>query len=184
ALTLLPPAEFANETFRVGIEKDVFSQYGGMPVKQMLSMIKIRQPPVPFTVALLALAAVALLSTPQRRRAVFWTVIAPVYAVLALGPATPLYRLYALLPPGRALIRYAHRLFFLTGFSLAVLTGLAIDAVGDQRVPRRRLWISLAVVAAIAAALFWLTPGGLRRVELIAFAIVIVAYAAALAPSL
>jgi hypothetical protein len=184
AVQLMPAAEFANETFRVGIEKDVFSQYGGMPVKQMLSMIKIRQPPVPFTVALLALAAVALLSTPQRRRAVFWTAIAPAYAVLALGPATPLYRLYAMLPPGPALIRYAHRLFFLTGFSLAVLTGLAIDAVGDQRVPRRRLWISLAVVAAIAAALFWLTPGGLRRVELIAFAIVIVAYAAALAPSL
>src|SRR6185369_2561506 len=83
-----------------------------------------------------------------------------------------------------ALVRYAHRLFWITGLSIAMLTAFAIDAFADRSEPKQRFWISLALVATLAAGLFTFTPGGIHRIEIVTLAIVIIAYGVAMAPSL
>lgn len=180
AVQLIPAAEFANESFRVGVEVGEFVKFGGMAPAGMLRALAGRMPPLPFFAAILPLAVIAPLASSQRRLAVFWLLIGLLYAVLALGPATPLYGLYIKLPPGPALIRYAHRLFWISGFSLALLSAFAIHALTDARLRSVGRWFCLALVGAMGVAMYTVAPGDLRPIESALVAVVCVSLAAAL----
>jgi hypothetical protein len=86
------------------------------------------------------------------------------------------------MPPGPALIRYADRLFWLTGLSLTILAAFAIDALTDSDRVSQRAWIFLGVVAIIATAIYGFAPGGLHRAEAVALVVLMVACAAASMP--
>src|SRR5207249_6386091 len=100
-------------------------------------------------------------------------------AVLALGAATPLFSLYVKLPPGGATLRYPHRLFWITGFCLAMFSAFAVERVshGEPHSPSRSLPALVALGG--STALYLLTPGGLRRQELVVLAVVVGALCAA-----
>jgi hypothetical protein len=176
AVQLLPAAELARDSQRVGLDFSGFWAYGGLET-DVVSSIARRVPPVPFMATVLVLAALAPLATRHRRIAAFFLVAGGLYAVLALGPATPLFRLYVALPPGGATLRYPHRLFWITGFALVMLAALALDGAIDQG--RRRAAAPLA--AALAAVLQLAVPGGLRPVEIVSLVAVVAALLAAAA---
>lgn len=180
AVQLIPAAEFAQASFRIGVEVDEFVKFGGLAPAGMLAALGGRLPPVPFFAALLPLVFVAPFTPAHRRLAIFWLLIGVGYALLALGPATPLYRLYINLPPGAALIRYAHRLFWISGLSLAFLTAFVVHAITDTRVRNGGRWLRLAAVAAVALLMHGYAPGDLRPVEMAAAALVTGAFAVAL----
>jgi hypothetical protein len=184
AIQLVPAWELAGQSFRVGVEVSEFVKFGGMPLADLLSALTRRNPPVPFFVALLLLAGAAPLASTHRRLALFWLLTGLTYAVLALGPATPLYGLYLMLPPGPALVRYAQRLFWITGLSLAVLTAFAINGLTDSGARRQTLRLRVGVVVIIGTLLYLFVPGGLRRVETVAAAVIVVACLATLTPRL
>jgi hypothetical protein len=173
AVQLLPTAELVRDSFRAAFEVEEFARFGGTALPDLVRAIARRQPPVPFIAALLPLLAIAPLISARRRIGLFYLAAGLLYAVLALGPSTPLYAWYALIPPGTTTIRYSQRLFWISGFCMAVLTAMAIDALGAARYRRR--WLAFLVVAAVSGALFGTVPGGLRWPETLALAAVVVA---------
>ncbi|TMA34516.1 MAG: YfhO family protein, partial [Deltaproteobacteria bacterium] len=119
----------------------------------------------PFVLAPCLLAGAALLGASTRRRALFYLLAGVLYFVLALGPNTPVFQAYTKLPLG-SVFRDPGRFMWLASFSLAVLTGLGVDAVLLRR--RAERWARHAGLAAVGASLagFWLLAGnGLRPLE-------------------
>jgi hypothetical protein len=178
AVQLVPAAELARESQRLARDVADFWAWGGLTT-DVATSIRGRVPPVPFMVVPLLLAAVAPVLSRNRRLVGFHLTVGAAYAVLALGPATPLFGLYVALPPGGATLRYPHRLFWVTGLALAVLTALGLDGVARRAERPAAPWPGLLVALAAATALWWLVPGGLRRVELLAATIVLAALLAA-----
>ncbi len=72
----------------------------------------------------LALAAVGL---TRGRRALFWALLALLGLLLALGPATPVHRLFYTWVPGMSQLRAPARLILLLDFGLAGLAALGLD---------------------------------------------------------
>ncbi len=178
AVQLLPAAELAGESFRVNVEVQEFLSSGSQ-LASAWQTIRDRVPPIPFLVTPVVLAILAPLVAVPRRIPAFYGLAGVVYGVLALGHATPLYGLYALLPPGAATLRYPARLFWITGFAMAVLSAFTVDALrrGVAAGLRGRAAALLAVVATVAL-LAW-TPGGLRAPELVALGVACVSVGAA-----
>lgn len=184
AVQLLPAAELAHESFRVAVEASEFMNYGAV-MPDVLGAIRSRVPPVPFMAGALLLAVVAPLISPQWRSVAFYIVIGLLYGILALGRGTPLYALYAHLPPGAATIRYPFRLFWICGLCLAVLSAFSLDALASSGERRRAGWRAAAIGLAAALALFAFVPGGLRAVEVVTLgAIVAMLFATAARPRL
>jgi hypothetical protein len=183
AVQLLPAAELARESFRVATEVMDFLHYGAdMP--DIARIVRGRVPPVPFMAAPLLLAVMAPFVSTQRRLVTFYLLVGCLYGVLALGRGTPLFDLYAHLPPGPATLRYPTRLFWICGLCMAVLSAFGIDALA-QRARARAAALAPLVGAALLVALYLVTPGGLRAAELIALAALLAATVIALAkPSL
>jgi hypothetical protein len=182
AIQVLPAAEVARESFRVAVEALEFARFGTFE-DTVLSGLRWRMPPVPFTVTLIVLACVAPFVGTHRRLVLFYLLTGALYAVLALGTATPLFSLYAKIPPGAAAIKYPMRLWWMTAFSLAVLTAFCLDGLSQrgQRSALRR--VAAAVAAALALALYVWAPGGLRSSEAVALAGLLAAlFAASLRP--
>lgn len=75
-------------------------------------------------------------------------------ALFALGPATPLHRLFYELVPGFAWIRTPARIFFAGGLAVAVLAGFGSDRLAQERwSPAAQKWLARLVVALAALAL-------------------------------
>lgn len=154
AVQLLPSIELAAASVRtrplpawqIGQGANVFRGIGSLPDGYLA----------------VSAAAVALLSLrrPTRRRYVlFYVLVAIGYLVLSLGPGTPLFDLYARLPFGAA-FRFSDRLRWVTSFALAMLVGLAADAIGGGRLLRSALVVIVLVNG------LWITRAplfGLRR---------------------
>jgi hypothetical protein len=174
AVQLIPAAEFAGLSSRVALEAQEFLK-SRASMTDILTSVKSRIPPVPFMVAPLLLATVAVFASSHRRMVGFFLLAGGLYGVLALGQTTPLFGLYAKLPPGASTIRYSTRLFWITGFSLAMLAAFGLDAL--QRVAGRaaRRWLAAVAALAVGAAVYVLTPGGLRWEETVAVALVVAA---------
>ena len=154
-------------------------------VHTALKRLSLRALPIPFSFGLIVLAGIAALSARSRPVTIFYVVIGTLYAVLGFGKATPLYGAFIKLPPGAATLRLPYRFFWLTGFSLAVLSGLAVNRLVDQHATARARWQVVATVAAIALGLSLLVQGGLRWPEVAAATLMIgAAVAAALRPGL
>jgi len=89
-----------------------------------------------------------------------WLVLAP---VLMVGPATPLFALWHLLP-GADLLRFPVRFSMLWTLSAAVLAGHGLDAwiAQAREASRRYVWITRALVAVVL--LCWVAAGVLHLV--------------------
>ncbi|MCW5853434.1 MAG: YfhO family protein [Anaerolineae bacterium] len=74
----------------------------------------------------LVLAAVGL---TRGRRALFWALLALLGLLLALGPATPVHRLFYTWVPGMSQLRAPARLILLLDFGLAGLAALGLDTL-------------------------------------------------------
>ena len=89
-------------------------------------------------------------------RGIFFTALAALALLYALGAHTPLFRLFYLIP-GVKLFRAPGIIIFLYGFSIATMAALAIDrAIAWVRDPhaergvRRALWIGVGVLGVFA----------------------------------
>jgi tetratricopeptide (TPR) repeat protein len=169
AVQLLPAAELARESYRVAAEALEFANFGPSETT-LLNRIRLRMPPVPFTVAVFVLAAAAPFVSSQRGRVTFYMLTGILYTVLALGTATPLYGLYVKIPPGASTLKYPWRLWWITGFCLAMLTAFCLDGLTERGRQRSTRWLAVAAATLIAGGLLGFTPGGLRGVEIVALA--------------
>jgi hypothetical protein len=179
AVQLVPTAELAGQSLRAWTEAADIAQYGHYGSYYLSYTMSVRRPPVPLMVAPLFLGVLALLTAGTRRLALFYLGVGGVYAVLGLGNMTPLFDLYAKLPPGAATIRMPVRLFWISGLCLAVLTALGLEAVARMNDRSRRRWLRLLVVTLVALSLYRVVPGGLRWPEIAALATLIVSVLAA-----
>src|SRR5262245_28856284 len=167
AAQIVPAAELAGESYRVAVESLQFAQFGTFS-NTVLEGLRRRMPPIPFSVTLLVLAFLAPFVHTDRRLVVFYLLVGGLYAVLALGTATPLFWLYARIPPGASTIKYPLRLCWIPGFCLAVLTAFSLDGVSALGSRACARWVAFTVAVAVAVALYAAAPGGLRRVEVVA----------------
>jgi len=120
----------------------------------------------PFVTLPSLLAVNGLLHAATRRAASFYFSAGVLYFLLAFGYATPLYRLYVILPLG-ALFRDPTRFLWITSFCLAILTALGVEAIGRAGVSRSRLarhgaW---AAPALVLLGFSFLSLRGLSRLE-------------------
>ena len=167
AIQLVPAAELARESFRVTVEVGEFLSSGAV-LAHVAETIRRRVPPIPFMVGPLLLAGIAPFISTRRRLVIFYLLIGILYGILACGRATPLFALYAQLPPGAATFRYAHRLFWITGFAMAMLTAFAVDGLVQQRDASGCRWYAPLIGVALAVVLLVAVPGGLRWPEAVA----------------
>lgn len=87
---------------------------------------------------------------------IFFTVLAALALLYALGANTPVFRLFYLIP-GVSLFRAPSLIIFLYGLSIATLGAMAIDRALDwvrdaeaERSIRRALWIGVAIMGVLA----------------------------------
>jgi len=175
AVQLVPYAEFARESSRVAVPVGERLDVLTLPFSQYVRTATLRVPEVPLLVVSIALAALALVPTRTRRASAFYLALAFVSAVLALGPLTPLFDVYLLLPPGLTVLNVPTRVFWVTGLSLCLLAPFGVEAL-TRRDHRRALVLALLV----CVTLVMLTPGGLRRGEGVALGLLAAVLMAAL----
>lgn len=180
AVQLAPAAEYARESFRVLNDdpKAPVPTWVRLPligVKAAIKRLAIRDLPIPFSFGLVLLAGVALVAARTRPVAVFYLLIGTLYGILGFGNATPLYQAFIQLPPGAATLRLPYRFFWLTGFSLSVLAGIAVHHLSLRESPLRARWNVVAMVAAVAVAVYFFIPGGLQWPELAAGSLMLAA---------
>ena len=166
AVQLLPATEVARESIRsMPLTTGEMSPSGLLDWAHFRQAIDLRTPSNPLVLVPCLLVGAALSRSSTRRYALFYLAAATLCFVLAFGPNTPLFRLYAKAPMA-ALFRYPERFMWLTSFCLATLMALGVEAVaggGPEASP-----VSLAAAASAAVALVGfrlLTPNGLRPFE-------------------
>lgn len=162
AIQLLPAAELVGQSSR--ITGSVWMK--PMDLAAIAARTARRGPPFPFMAAPLLLAGLALATPMLRRVTAFYVVVGLLFALLALGAETPLFALYTQLPFLGATVRNHVRLFWITGFCMAMLTALSLEGLHRGRENGHGLAPLLTVL--IAALLFVLAPGGLRWTETLA----------------
>jgi len=166
AIQLFPDIEMARASLRRGglsaHEIDPYPPWGLATLRQQLAMRTVQQP---FLLVPCLVGLVPLFAARTRRMAFFYGTVAILSIVLALGAQTPVYDLYARLPFATA-FRFPSRFLWVTGFCLAVLTALGVEALASSS--HSTGWQRPLLVAAIALpllSLFVLTPDGLRPLE-------------------
>jgi hypothetical protein len=185
SVQLLPAVELQQQGGRLSISYEYFSQYS-MPARQLVGLIfpyffgGASLPPyrLPYWgkwdvavtsgypgMAAMLLALVALLVTGRRRVAVFWSAIAAVALVLAMGNYLPFglnHQLYRL--PVYNLFRGSARHLLEFDFAVAVLAGLGMtclqrcESQAAWRAVRRSLMIMGALVGFVAVLYRFLGP--------------------------
>jgi hypothetical protein len=173
----LPSLEVARESVRtVPLQPDEFGTAAGLAeVRANVGQGFILQGML--TVTLLAVGVLGLANRATRRLSLFYLAVAIASVLLALGEATPVWRVYRHLPGGGA-FRGPVRSLWVTSFALAVAGGLGVE--GALRRDGRRSRIGAAVALAAAVALFAaLPPHTVSRSEWALLAVVIAAVVAA-----
>jgi hypothetical protein len=164
AVQLAPSLEMAGEGTRAG-RLDESHLYPFPNPGFGLLHLAVAGHQVSFGIVGLSLVPAALLATRHRLLGWWAAGLGSAALVLALGPVTPLFEAYFLLP-FLAWFRLPSRLLLLTDLCFAVLAAVALDTILDRcgtpaghvRAPLRRLrrWAPLAGALAIIA----LHPGG------------------------
>lgn len=166
AVQMIPALEFAQQSYRVGVEIGDFVKFPGFTPAELRGALSSRLPPPPFIAALLPLVCVAPFTPSHRRLATFWLLIGLLYGVLALGHVTPLYGWFIQLPPGPALIRYSHRMFWISGLSMAFCLAFVVHTITDTRLSNAGRWVRFAAVGLVALLMYATVPGDLRAIEI------------------
>jgi hypothetical protein len=177
AVQLLPAIETARASVRgaaLSAEDMASSLYSLNPSRLAVTLGARRQVNAPLVLVPAMIAVASLVAPRTRRVAAFYAVTGLAYFVLAFGEATPLFSLYRWLPLG-ALFRAPVRFLWVTGFCLAVLAGLGVDALTRPARGRDGRTAALAAgAAATALAGLWLVSlPGLATLEWILGAAVI-----------
>jgi len=169
AIQLLPAAELsragARETQQLtqGLMFPMGGAVQGNPAYYYLANHSISGSQFAFGLVGLALLPVAVLARRHRALAGWGIVFGGVTLAFALGPVTPLFRLYMALP-ALGWFRLPSRIFLLTDYCFALVAAVALDRLGDA-VPvaaRRRGWPGLIPAAVIATALGLAAFAGVR----------------------
>ncbi|HLY36622.1 MAG TPA: YfhO family protein [Candidatus Binatia bacterium] len=161
----VPALEVARESVRSGaLALNEMSPQGFLGWQGAKRLLSLRSSTQPLILSPCLVAAAAFVEPGRRRLALFHLVAGTIFFVLALGPSTPLFTLYAKLPLGRQ-FHDPERFLWMTSFSLAILVALGLDAVdADVRSPRASALAAL--VGMIGVVLFFLRfGGGLRAAE-------------------
>lgn len=151
AVALLPGFELAREGVRRTSTLDIQSMYPfGAPTPSGVWNVWLGTGPHILLLAALGLVPWTLLS-PSRALVLWGLVLVGCAATFALGPATPLFRLYLLLP-FLGWFRVPHRVLIVGQLALGILAGLGLDAA-TQRLRLRWLVPVVLLVLVIAATL-------------------------------
>jgi hypothetical protein len=156
AVTLLPALEFAREGMRRTSALDVAAMYpfGVTPPRRIWTLWLSSGSRV-LSLAALGLMPLALLS--ESPALALWGIgLSGLSAAFALGPATPLFRLYLLLPLV-GWFRVPSRVLVVGQFALGIVAGLGLDAAARRiRWPYGAPLVVLVLLGAVAL-------GGIRR---------------------
>jgi hypothetical protein len=129
AVQLAPALELMRHSAHRHLSPEAMSPFGHLsPAVGILTSALIAGSPFAFGVTALALAAVAPLT--RRHRTLGWWALglAVSSALLALGPMTPLFRLYQALP-FLGSFRFPDRLLGLTDFALAIVAAVGLNTL-------------------------------------------------------
>jgi len=141
----------------------------------------------PFLLTLCLLAPVALANARRWRLSLFYAAASIAYLLLALGPNGGLFPLYMKMPLG-TLFKDPNRALWVTGFCVAVLVALGVDAVVEfhsARGGRVLRAIAVAMVIAASTGYYFLVWSGFGRSDWVTVALTVGGVAAAaLAPRL
>jgi hypothetical protein len=169
AVQLVPGIEMAAQSVRGGSLSGAeltggvgFLTWGGF-VKQLATRADLFNP----ILRVPAVAAAACWLRPATRRsALFYLLAGLLYFLLAFGPATPLFPVYAKLPLG-TLFRDPGRFMWVTSFCFAVLVGLGADAMLSAAAAAGawRRWSPVVVTATALLALPLVMPNPLKTIE-------------------
>lgn len=154
AVQYLPALELVAESVRSAPldAGEIAAPVGVTTMRGIAKSLRTHSALAPFAIIPGIIAAAAWVSPALRRAALFYSVTGILFLGLSFGHATPLGRFYFETPPGQ-MFREPARFTSVTGFSLSVLTGLAIDVL------IRGSWSSLAVaVAALVGLHAWAGP--------------------------
>jgi hypothetical protein len=175
AVQLLPTVEFARMSYRGTIPVAERLALTQTSVAEYVKAIEGRRTMVPALLVPIALAAIAPLAPVRRRLGAFYVLVLVLYASLALGNVNPLFRLYVLLPPGGTVLHIAHRLLWVCGICLCLLSALGLHTIASPARDVRSRWTPALLLLGSAVLLAAIVPGGMRRAEAIALALVVIA---------
>src|SRR5262249_54976180 len=143
---LLPALALARDSVRsAGLSLEELTITGFLDWAGFRGAFDARTVRTPLVVVPCMLAAVGVVVSRDRRRALFHLTAGLLFFMLAFGPTPPVFRLYRLLPFGR-LFSEPQKFLWVTDFCLAVLAGLGTQAIAVEAGSRKRL------LAAVAAA--------------------------------
>jgi len=154
AVALLPAFELARQGVRqtATLSLEQMYPFGALVPEKLWAYWLASGSPILLLTAL-GLALLAVVGTP--RALVLWgLVLAAVGTIVALGPVTPFFRLYLMLPL-LGWFRVPHRVLMLVQFGLAVLAAVGLDVAARLSRPR-------AAAALVAAMLVAVTLDGVR----------------------
>jgi hypothetical protein len=182
AVQLFPEMEVARESIRSGAltTREMIPQ-GAWGLSALRSDLAKRSTTQPLMLVPCLVAAAAFFTSRTRRIALFYGLAVALGIGLALGPGTPLFDLYSLLP-GTGLFRQPARFLWIAAFCLPVLVALGAEALASSARAggRGRAVITAAAMAAVLVGFYGLTPNGLTSAEWGAALIVVTSGLAAL----
>jgi hypothetical protein len=148
AVALLPAFELARQGARQTATLSLEQMYPfGAPVPQNLWAYWLASGSPALLLTALGLAVLAILGRP--RVLVLWgLVVVAAGTIVALGPATPLFKLYLMLPL-LGWFRVPHRVLMQVQFGLAVLAAVGLDVAARLSRPLVAKVLVLAVLAAV-----------------------------------
>ena len=150
AVQFVPSLEVIGESVRhTNLTANEIAPRGGDTLDGIAQAITQRNSLAPFVLVPGFFSLVAVVSSRRRRPALFYLLVAVGFLVLSLGLSTRIGYLYYQLPLS-SLFREPVRFRFVTGFCVAVLTGLAVDALVEKG------WLAVgAAAAALAGIAAW-----------------------------
>ncbi|KPK64383.1 hypothetical protein AMJ83_02925 [candidate division WOR_3 bacterium SM23_42] len=116
-----------------------------------------------FGIIALVCALLAITLCWKKRYVKFYVLAALVTFLVAIGSATPFFRIPYVLIPGFRLFRAPALIFYLVSFSVIVLGTIGFENVlsGKQEIPSRKIYIvSGIIIAVLGLAAFILSIGG------------------------
>jgi hypothetical protein len=105
---------------------------------------------------MVGVAGLAWRQSARKADIAFYLLVAITYFLLTLGPGSPLFRLYELLPLGGA-FRGAPRLLWVSNLAVSVLVSLAVNELLTPGDARWKRWHTLVMIGIVASAFaIWL----------------------------
>jgi hypothetical protein len=172
AAQLAPGLELLRHSGHRDLTPEAMAPYGPLsPAVGILTTASITGSPFAFGVTALALVAVAPFTRRQRTLA-WWTLGLAIFgAIVALGPVTPLFRVYQALPILGS-FRFPDRMLGVTDFALAMAAAVGLDALARGARAHRTIAIAGALLVFVLGWLGHAPPPYLPQVGWFALATV------------